>query len=249
MARGRLVLACMLACATAYADTSTSLRDGNTAATAGDWAAVSHLVEPLLQQQLGPSDLAEAHRLAGLAAFYLQRQVDAETHFVAYLRIDPEGHLDPALYPPEVLNFFNEVKAKHEVELRARRRPHKYMALNLLPPAGQFQNGQPTKGIVIGSLLGAFAITNVTTYFVLRSWCTQATGSQTTVTCDDHKDHTHAASALQSLNIATGVALIATYIYGVYDGVATYRRRERESAQPFIVPITNGAVVGAVWGF
>jgi hypothetical protein len=237
----------MLACATAYADPSTSLRDGNTAATAGDWAAVNRLVEPLLQQQLGQADLAEAHRLAGLAAFYLQRQADAEKHFVAYLHIDPNGHLDPALYPPEVLNFFNDVKAKHEVELR--QRPHKYMALELLPPVGQFQNGDTTKGIVIGSLLGAFAITNVTTYYVLRSWCTQVSGSETTVTCDDHKDHTHAASTLRSLNIATGVALIATYIYGVYDGVATYRRHERESAQPFIVPVSNGAMVGAVWGF
>ena len=239
----------MLACATAYADPSSSLRDGNTAATAGDWASVSKLVEPLLQQQLGQADLAEAHRLAGLAAFYLHEPT-AEMHFMAYLRIDPEGHLDPALYPPEVLNYFNEIKSKHDVELRARRRPHKYMALNLLPPVGQIQNGEPTKAIVIGSLLGAFAITNVTSYLVLRSWCTQVSGANTTtVTCDDHKDHTHAASTLRSLNIATGVALIATYIYGVYDGVATYRRHERESAQPFIVPISNGAVVGAVWGF
>jgi hypothetical protein len=252
MARGRLILlAWTLACATATAsaDTSSDLRDGNAAATAGDWATVAKLVEPLLRVQLGSIHLAEAQRLAGLAAYYLQRQADAEAHFYEYLKIDPEGHLDPALYPPEVVNFFNDVKSKHDVELRARRRPHKYVALNLLPPVGQFQNGEPTKGIVIGSLLGALLITNVTSYFVLRSWCTEVTGSETTVTCDDHKDHTHAASTLRSLNIATGLALIATYVYGVYDGVATYRRRERENAQPFVMPVTGGGVAGLVWGF
>src|SRR5262249_21362868 len=150
--------------------------------------------------QLGTADLAEAHRLAGLAAFYLQRQPDAERHFLEYLKLEPDGHLDPSLYPPEVLNYFNEVRSKHDVELRALRRSKRYMALNLLPPAGQFQNGETTKGIVIASLLGAFAITNVTSYFVLRSWCTEVAGNTTTATCDDHKDHTHAAETLRGLN-------------------------------------------------
>ncbi|HET7503254.1 MAG TPA: hypothetical protein VFK02_19675, partial [Kofleriaceae bacterium] len=80
--------------------TSAALRDGNTAAMAGDWQRVAQLVNPLLRQELSIPDLAEAHRLAGLAAFFQLRSADAEAHFLAYLRIDLDGRLDPALYPP-----------------------------------------------------------------------------------------------------------------------------------------------------
>jgi hypothetical protein len=73
------------------------LRDGNTAALAGDWQRVADLVDPLLREQLPVADLAEAHRLAGIAAFFAQRAASAEQHFVTYLRIEPDGRLDPAL--------------------------------------------------------------------------------------------------------------------------------------------------------
>jgi hypothetical protein len=246
MAHRLLAAAVVLVAATAVADTSSALRDGNSAATAGDWALVRAVVEPLLANQLAPADLAEAHRLAGLAAFFQGRSAEAEAHFIAYLRIDLDGNLDPALYPPEVLTFFNDIKSKHGSELRAARpKPRRYFLLNFVPPVGQLQNGERVKGYVLGGLLGAFAVTNVTTYFVLRSWCTPTTGSGSqTVVCDNNKDHTRAAGELRTLNIATGVALIGTYVYGVYDGVETYRRRERESIQPFVAPVSNGAVLG-----
>jgi hypothetical protein len=121
--------------------------------------------------------------------------------------------------------------------------------LNFVPPVGQFQNGERVKGIVLGGLLGAFAITNVTTYLVLQSWCTPVTGptGESTVTCDDPKNHTHAAGQLRTLNIVAGVGLIATYLFGVYDGVRTYRRQAELT--PYMTPMTNGAVVGVSASF
>src|SRR5262245_42539088 len=80
------------------AATSDVLRDGNTAALAGDWPRVATLVDPLLGRRLAAADLGEAHRLAGIAAFFQQRNDQAEAHFLAYLRIDLDGRLDPALY-------------------------------------------------------------------------------------------------------------------------------------------------------
>ena len=59
-----------------------ALREGNAAATAGDWSRVAQLVDPLLGAQLPPSDLAEAHRLAGLAAFFQERRSYAEAQGV-----------------------------------------------------------------------------------------------------------------------------------------------------------------------
>jgi hypothetical protein len=228
-------------------DPATALRDANTAATAGEWDRVAATVDPLLAHQLGRADLAEAHRLAGLAAFFHHDQDAAEFHFVAYLRLDLQGHLDPALYPPEVTQFFDEVRARHAAELRARAsRTKRYWYVAPLPVASQLQNGEKTKGIVIGSLLGALAITNITSYLVLRSWCHNP-GS----TCDDaNSDHYSAAERLQGVNIASGIALIAVGVYGVYDGVRGYRRRSRElSLEPYANPTTSGAVFGVAGRF
>ncbi len=214
-----------------------ALRDGNAAATAGDWAQVSRLVDPLLQGALQPAELAEAHRLAGLAAFFQDRRAYAEEQFLAYLKIDLDGQLDPALYPPEVILFFNDVKAKYSAELRARRpKSKRYWVLNVLPPAGQFQNGERTKGFVVGGLLASFAVANVTSFILLRSWCTRVSGDGgSSLTCDEDKDRAQLAGQLRAINIVSGVGLILTYAYGVYDGARGYRRGTRErSIQPFV---------------
>lgn len=228
-------------------DPATALREANAAATAGDWARVEALVGPLTAHALEPADLAEMHRLAGLAAFFHHQPGEAESHFVAYLKLDLDGHLDPALYPPEAVNFFNDVRAKHDAELKALRpKPRRYFVLSLLPPFGQFQNGERTKGIVVGSLLGALAITNVTTYLVIRSWCHNP-GS----TCDaSGTDHHRRAEQLSTINALTGLGLIATYIYGVWDGVSGYRRQTREQRfAPYASPSSDGGVIGVVGSF
>ena len=116
---------------------------------------------------------------------------------------------------------------------------------------GQFQNGERAKAWTIGGLLAGFAIANVASYLVLRSWCTEVTGvSGSSLVCDQTTDHDHGASIARTIEIASGVGLILTYVYGVYDGVAGYRRRSREqSYAPYATPMNerpgeSGAVVG-----
>lgn len=235
-------------------DPSVALREANAAATAGDWARVSAYVEPLLNRQLENADLAEAHRLAGIAAMFAEPQNRplAEAHFLAYLRIDLDGHLDPALYPPDVIQVFAEVRSRHDAELRARRpKSKRYAILNVLPPWGQFQNGERTKGIVIGSLLGVFLVTNLTTYAVLESWCTDLHGSGgSSAGCDETTNHNDSARTLRTLNIAAGVGLILTYAYGVYDGVRGYRRNTRETTlAPFASSTNTSTVLGVELSF
>jgi hypothetical protein len=216
--------------------TSDILRNGNTAATAGDWQRVAQLVDPLLQRPLVPADLAEAHRLAGIAAFFQQRSDDAERHVLAYLRIDLDGRLDPALYPPDAVAYFNDVASRHAAELRAlRTKPKRSWLLNLIPPGGQLQNGERTKAYVIGGLLGTLLVVNLTTYALLRSWCDHTDGrSGGGLTCTDGGDHTRSAEKIRPYNIASGIGVVVTYAYGVYDGVQGYRQRSREQAiQPF----------------
>ena len=225
-------------------DPSIVLREANAAATGGDWSRVSAFVGPLLARSLEPSDLAEAHRLAGLAAFFNNQQPEAEHHFVAYLRIDHDGHLDPALYPPEVINFFNDVRSRHARELRP---PSKrYMILAAIPPLAQFQNGDRGKAWVLTGLLGGLAVINITSYAMLRSWCPNPAS-----TCDaSGTNHWRHASELEAVNIISGISLIGTVVYGVWDGVRGYRRRTRElEVAPYIAPNDGGGVAGLVGSF
>ena len=245
MAVTRALLVLLLVAGVAHGQAvSERLRDGNAAAAAGDWARVQELVTPLVGAPLPTADLAEAHRLAGLAAYFQQHLVQAEQHFHVYLQLDLEGRLDPALYPPDVVTFFENLKTKYQAELRARRPKQKrYFLLNLIPPGGQIQNGERRKAYVIGGLLGVFAVGNVTSYLVLRSWCTPVSGpGGSSVTCDESQNRVKGATRLRAINIASGIGLIVTYAWGVYDGIAGYRRRER--FQPYVAPVSQGGVVG-----
>ena len=213
-----------------------ALREGNTAATVGDWAAVSRLVDPLLESQLPPAELAEAHRLAGLAAFFQDRRTYAEQRFLAYLHIDIDGQLDPALYPPDVILFFNDVKAKYGAELRARRpKQRRHFIGTMVPGLAQWQNGESTKGWVVGGMFGTFLAGSITSYVILSSWCTRVNGEVgSSVTCDESKDRRETATRLRAINLVTSVGALLTFVYSAYDGVKGYRRVSRERAmQPF----------------
>lgn len=227
-----------LVAATAAADPANDLRAANAAASAGDWGRVHALVDPLTAQALSQEDRAEAYRLAGLAAYFTHDEAHAEQDFVVYLKLDPGGHLDPALYPPEVVNFINDVRARHAAELRVAR-PNRYWVLNIFPPLGQFQNGDRTKGWVLTGLLTATLATNITTYVLLRSWCHNPGN-----TCDDSgKNHFRSAQTLSALNVISGAGFILTYAYGVWDGVRGYRRRSFELA-PYVSTSGEATTLG-----
>ena len=124
------------------------------------------------------------------------------------------------MVPPEAVAFFEDVRLRHDAMLRALRpRPRRWLALDFLPPWGQFQNGQRTKGWVIAGIGLGLLAADVGTYALLRSWC--SSGDHT---CDDGGAHTSAARTLRTVNLLAGSALIGLYLYGVVDGI-TYRHR------------------------
>ncbi len=66
---------------------------------------------------LSEEDLAELHKLAGLSAFNLNRTGDAERHFRALLRLDPDFKLDPFAVPPPVVAYLDRIREEMEAEL------------------------------------------------------------------------------------------------------------------------------------
>jgi hypothetical protein len=61
--------------------------------------------------------LVELHKLAGLSAFNLHRQDEAERHVAALLRLDPDFSLDPFVYPPLAVAFVEKQRRAMAAEL------------------------------------------------------------------------------------------------------------------------------------
>lgn len=219
------------------------------AASASDgkqWPRVLELLHDVPHDRTVPgADRAEAHRLLGIAEFHLAHYDRAESHFLAYLEIDLDGQLDIGLHAPDVVRFFDDVKAKHAAHLRALRpRTRRWAVLNLVPPAGQFQNRQPVKGWVLGGLGVALLATNVGSYMMLDRWC-----SDVDRTCESEgTSRSDDARTLKTLNTAAGVALIGLYVYGVYDGFRTYRARTVTVA-PVAFSTAHGGGLGLAGSF
>ena len=71
------------------------------------------------------ASLVQWHKLAGLAAFNLKRNEQAQRHIAALLRLDPDFALDPFVYPPAAVAFVEKQRQALAPELdriRAERR-------------------------------------------------------------------------------------------------------------------------------
>jgi hypothetical protein len=215
---------------------ASALEGANRALAAGDHDGAIALLAPLDLRLLAVPDRAEAHRIRGLAAFFLGRHADAERELLACLKLDLDARLDPATAPPEAVTFFEDVRARHAAELRALRppaRPRRWAGAILLPPYGQFQNGDRTRGWLIAGTGLVLIGVNVGTYVTLRSWCDEATG-----TCGTHADE---ARRMRTMNLVAGAGLAALYVYGVVDGLVGYRQDGR--ARVDLAPTAGGAAL------
>lgn len=226
------------------ASVSDRLRQAQEALQRGDYAAAEGLARPIVDdiERVDAIDRAETYRVYGLALFFLQRLPDAEAALLAYLRLDPDAHLDPGRYPPEAIVFFEDIRARHRAELlglRPRPRTVREWSKNLFPPWGQFANGDDTKGWIVGGSEVLLLAAHLTTFFVLDHWCDRnGTGVCATPGGADRRD---AANVLRAVNLVSGGALIAVYAYGVIDGFARHRHlAHRETRADMSVGMSVG---------
>jgi hypothetical protein len=181
----------------------------------GDYEGVVQALRPLVDAEapgLSPADRVEALRTFGIASVLTGRRTEAEGAFVLLLRADPRSELDPTLVRPEAASFFEEVRARWRAErVAAYRKNHgkRYAILNLLPPAGQFQNRQRKKGYTLLAAEIALLGTNITTGVLLNQW----EGPNRLFS-----GHESAARAMIPVNIASFAVLLTVVVYGVVDG-------------------------------
>src|SRR5205085_1647978 len=106
-------------------------------------------------------DRAQALRIYGIACVLTGRQLAAKGAFLDWLALEPRARLDPTLVRPEVVDFFERLRAEHRDELvrEVERRRPRTAVLNLLPPAGQYQNGQRAKfAALLAAEIGLLAL-------------------------------------------------------------------------------------------
>lgn len=77
---------------------------------------------------LSSQALLDLHQIAAVSAFNLGKLKDAERHFSAVLRIDPDFGLDPFVYPPATINFLERLRRELSPELEGIRQERRLEA-------------------------------------------------------------------------------------------------------------------------
>jgi tetratricopeptide (TPR) repeat protein len=208
-----------------------------------------------------PVDLVEAHVILGASDFETGHRAEAKIEFEKALQIQPEKALTDMLFSEGAIRLFDETKA--DIEARARRdaelrkiadeqeRIRKYreslvvverrsFGVNFVPfGAGQFQNKQPTRGILFAAGEGITAGISASVFVYLAG----KYGFNAAVPTSE----VPGARQLQQIEIAAGAAFYALYAWGVVDSLLHYRPRVQVEGDDSLLPPASagGAGTGA----
>ena len=198
----------------------------------GDMVQVVDSARPVAEGTLASSieQRARALRFLGIGLFLTNRALGADNAFAELLRIDPSARLDPTTTRPEVVAFFENIRHQHV----ARERASRHFIWNLLPPVGQFRNGDTTKGWIVGGVEVVALAACVASRLVSYSW--------------HHTDNTYGPSgtrasderALRVVEWTSAGVLAAAYIYGVIDGIVHYYRPADDSSSSLTLLVFPG---------
>jgi hypothetical protein len=156
---------------------------------------------------------ANALRLLGIGLYLSGRHDGAQGAFIDLLKLRPQAHLDPTITRPEVVAFFEEVRRAN--------RPKKHLALALLPPFGQFQNGDDAKGwVLLGLEIATLAAAAGTSLWLYRN-------VDSTNRCENYPTAT--CKTVRTWNFITTGALTAVWAVGVADAILHYHRGDTET--------------------
>jgi hypothetical protein len=202
-------------------------------------------------EKLGlPVDLVEAHVILGASDFETDHRAEAKREFEKALQIQPEKVLTDMLFSEGAIRLFDETKAdieartRRDVELRKiadeRERIRKYreslvvverrsFGVNFVPfGAGQFQNKQPTRGILFAAGQGLTGGISAGVFLYLAG----KYGFNATVPVAD----VPGALRLQQIEVGTGVAFFAIYAWGVVDALLHYKPRVQIEGDDSLLP-------------
>jgi len=218
-------------------DAAASLERVRAAYEYGDIDSVVEWSRPVAEGRIPATAVERGHalRYLGIGLYLTGRAPGAEAAFLELLRLRSDSTLDPRTTRPDVVTFFERVRSRHSLEIRAsaRENNHKTFLLNFLPPLGQIQNGNRGRALLFGGLELVAAAAAATTYGLLTKW--------------EMPGHTfpgreNDATIVRTINWAAVSVLVATYALGVIDGISGY------SALPDEAPASGRPPAGVALG-
>jgi tetratricopeptide (TPR) repeat protein len=217
-----------------------------------DWSGARQILKDLLYpkpQLARTSDLVEAHVILGVCHYEEGRREEAKSEFEAALALDPTKTLESISYTEGQIRLFDEVRtdvearAKRDRELReleernerirrllenTRQYETRSWAVNFVPfGAGQYQNGDRTKGILFSIGQGATAATSLGIFLYLAG----NYGLEAKVPLEDGPR----VRRLQQAQVVTGGAFFLLYGWSVFDGLWNFKPRVQVDVDPALL--------------
>lgn len=197
------------------------------------------------------NDLVEAYVNLGVCRLETGDDAGAKREFEKALELDPNKQLDPLVITNKrAIVLFDDTKAdirtRREREAIARReaeeaeryrrfkeslvgvRENPYY-LTFVPFLGQYQNGQTAKGLLF---LGAQAVTGATSVGIF-AYLTNKYGIRSDKVPVREGPRVR---RLQQIEIGTGIAFFAFYVWGVVDANLHYKRQVRAQIDESLIP-------------
>lgn len=234
-------------------DPAAQLEEAGAAFFAQDYAKAIPLLTFLLYPKVRFArkwQMVDARILLGAAHFETGNLVYARREFQEALRRDDEAPMDPSLFAPEVITFFEEIRKEVRAEQAAvavklaearandrlvealesmvviERRPY---YVNFVPGgAGQFQNGHNGKGLLfaISEAITCGASVGLWSYMVNRYGIVGSVPN----------DEVTTVRRLQQFQIGTGAACVVLMGTGIVDSLIHYQSETRVPADESLLP-------------
>lgn len=220
----------------------------------GDWQSAIEVINLLLYPELQlarKEQVVEAHILLGAAYYQIGNRERAREEFQRALQIEPEQSIGTRLYSEGAIRLFEETKTdlriakeredeKRRVAQRLKEiedykkslivyETHPYY-VNFVPfGAGQFQNRQRGKGLWFAATQGVTGGVSAGIFLYLAS-------KYGLVSSSVPVGEAGTVRRLQQLEVATGIAFLGFYAWGVVDSLVNYKPRQRVEGEDSLLP-------------
>lgn len=188
-------------------------------------------------------DVIVARQYLGACFYLLEQRPRAEAEFSKILALDPEHKLDPEVFSPALVQFFEEVRARTGLSLRKpppepppkaplqppppsviAPRPERDpppMALALVPfGVGQFNNDHPVRGTLFAAAEGGLFGTALATFVMFNSLkIGEGRSGEAIFASEEDADQ---ARTLQSVYLATFYVGLGVLALGVVEALVSY---------------------------
>jgi hypothetical protein len=185
-----------------------------------------------------PHQTREAKAYLAEVEYYLGERESAWATFLEIATLDPEYRLDPFVHPPEVVAYFDSVRATS-----ARLSPAPAidpgpapLGVILLPGALQIRNGQKGLGVFMAGTVAGLAAGTFALYGTLQRYDLDATRVGIQVGASEAQ----MATTLKNMTNASRSAAATVWALGVAQGVLRSRQTQVSGA----VPPMAGPVLG-----